>query len=107
MIALQEVDDALIEHVNSKKAVVVLNARVKALEMALHLATLQYENGLVDYLNVLEAERLLFNAQLDLAQGQADVFITLVNIYKALGGGWVIDTENLMKEEWENNDCGS
>lgn len=99
--ALQEVDDALIGHENAKKEVIVEKARVNELSHALHLATLQYENGLVDYLNVLDAERRLFNAQLDLAEEQANIFITLVNIYKALGGGWVIDAEGLMNEDQE------
>lgn len=104
LTALKEVDDALIGHKDAKRAVVAELARVKDLREYLHLATLQYENGLVDYLNVLDAERRLFDSQLDLAKGQADVFITLVNIYKALGGGWVVDAENLMKEEWAQ-DC--
>lgn len=99
LTALKEVNDALIAHQNAKRTVVVMTARVKDLEVYLHLATLQYQNGLVDYLNVLDAERRLFDAQLDLAQGEANVFITLVDIYKALGGGWVVDAENLMKEE--------
>lgn len=97
--ALQEVDNALIAHVNSKEALIVEQDNVQALKDYLHLATLQYDNGLVDYLNVLDAERRLFQSQLDLAQVQASVFLTLVNIYKALGGGWVIDAENLMNEE--------
>jgi multidrug efflux system outer membrane protein len=101
--ALKEVDDALIEHQNAKRALAVDMARVEDLRQYLHLATLQYENGLVDYLNVLDAERRLFVAQLGLAKDQADVFITLVNIYKALGGGWVVDAENLMKEEEASN----
>lgn len=99
LTALQEVDNALIAHKNSKEAFSVQNARVSDLKDYLHLATLQYNNGLVDYLNVLDAERRLFGAQLDLAQIQADIFLTLVNLYKALGGGWVVDAENLMKEE--------
>jgi multidrug efflux system outer membrane protein len=101
LTALQEVDDALIAHKNAKEAVIAENARVKDYEQYLHLANLQYRNGLVDYLSVLDAERRLFEAQLDLAKAEADVFITLVNIYKALGGGWVIDAENIMKEEWQ------
>jgi multidrug efflux system outer membrane protein len=105
LTALQEVDDALIAHKNAKEAVLVEAKRVKDYSLYLHLATLQYQNGLVDYLNVLDAERRLYASQLDLAQGQAEVFITLVNIYKALGGGWVVDAENLMKEEW-NSSCG-
>lgn len=102
LTSLKEVNDALISHKNAARAVAVQLTRVKDLSDYLHLATLQYENGLVDYLNVLDAERHLFEAQLDLAKNQADEFITLVNIYKALGGGWVIDAENQMKEEWLN-----
>ncbi len=103
LIAFQEVDDALIAHKNAKRSVAVQETRVKDLKLYLHLATLQYQNGLVDYLNVLDAERRLFESQLDLAQGEADVFSTLVDIYKALGGGWVVDAEKLMKEEWARN----
>lgn len=103
--ALKEVNDALISHHNAKQTVAAEKERVKDLKEYLHLATLQYENGLVDYLNVLDAERRLFDAQLDLAREEANIFITLVSIYKALGGGWVIDAENMMKEDWirQNN----
>jgi outer membrane protein, multidrug efflux system len=102
LTALQEVNDALIAHKNSKKALFVQYEREKDLQRYLHLATLQYENGQVDYLNVLDAERRLFEAQLGLAQGQTDVFLTLVNIYKALGGGWVMDAETIMLNEWSS-----
>lgn len=98
LTALQEANDALVAHRNSKKALAVEYVRVRNVQEYLHLATLQYENGLVDYLNVLDAERRLFDSQLDLAQAQANVFLTLVDIYKALGGGWVVDAENLVKE---------
>lgn len=94
LTAFKEVDDALIAHAQSKIAVKVEELRVEDLKQYLHLATLQYENGLVDYLNVLDAERRLFDAQLDLAQSQALVFLTLVNVYKSLGGGWVIEADN-------------
>lgn len=97
--ALQEVDNALIAHQKSKEAVVAQNRRLRDLEEYLDLATLQYESGLVDDLNVLDAERRLFEAQLNFAQNQANVFITLVDIYKALGGGWVVDAENLILEK--------
>ncbi len=97
LTALKEVNDALIAHKNSEKALAVATKLEKDLVLYLHLATLQYQNGLVDYLNVLDAERRLFDAQLNLAKNQADVFITLVDIYKTLGGGWVIDAEHLMQ----------
>jgi multidrug efflux system outer membrane protein len=97
LTALQEVDDALIAHQNSKEAFLIEQDNVHQLKDYLRLATLQYDNGLVDYLNVLDAERRLFASQLNLAQVQADVFLTLVNLYKALGGGWVIDAEEQFK----------
>jgi len=101
LTALKEVDDALISHKNAKRTAAAQAERVKDLTEYLKLAWLQYMNGLEDYLNVLDAERHLFDAQLDLANAEADVFITLVNIYKALGGGWIIDAENLMERETE------
>lgn len=104
--ALQEVNDALIAHKQSKLNLVVETHNVYELQDYLKLATLQYENGIVDYLNVLDAERRLFEAQLNLAQAQANVYVTLVNVYMALGGGWVVDAENIMKEEWAS-ECAS
>lgn len=94
LTAFQEVDDALISHQKSKERLSVEKNRVAALKDALHLATLQYNNGQVDYLNVLDAERHLFEAQLDEAQSQSDTFLSFINIYKALGGGWVIEADN-------------
>lgn len=88
--AFKEVDDALIEHRITKELVTVQTERVRVLKRSLFLATLRYENGQTDYLNVLDAERSLFNAQLDLAEAQANSFLTYVSLYKALGGGWVI-----------------
>ena len=61
--AFQEVDDALISFQKTKELVEVLHEQVHILEDYLHLATLQYDNGQTDYLNVLDAERKLFSAQ--------------------------------------------
>lgn len=92
--AFREVDDALIAHTKTLELVDVQKERVKVLGEYLELARLQYQNGQTDYLNVLDAQRNLFNAQLDYAQAQADSFISVVNLYKALGGGWVIDADS-------------
>ncbi len=94
--ALREVNDALIAHRQAKRAYIVQIERVHDLEEYLKLARIQYDNGLVDYLNVLDAERSLFRAQLDLAQTQASIYKTLIALYKALGGGWVIEAESLL-----------
>lgn len=57
------------------------------------MATLQYDDGLIDYLNVLDAQRELFSAQLEYYAALGDTYITVVEIFKALGGGWVLDAE--------------
>lgn len=89
LTAFKEVEDALVAHRQSKALHEVQHERVAILKDYLQLATLQYDNGQTDYLSVLDAERNLFDAELDLAQTQGDIFLTLVGIYKALGGGWV------------------
>ena len=52
------------------------------------LATLRYENGLAGYLDVLDAERQLLAAEIDLAATTRDQLTAVVQVYKALGGGW-------------------
>jgi outer membrane protein TolC len=61
---------------------------VKALEDTERLSTLRYKGGLDSYLQVLDAERNLFTGQLDLARLRRDELSTVVNLYRALGGGW-------------------
>jgi multidrug efflux system outer membrane protein len=94
--ALAEVNDALIGFEKSKQIYITYTEDVLALERYLHLSWLRYDEGQTDYLTVLDAERTLFSAQLQEVQAQADQFLTLVALYKALGGGWVLDAdENL------------
>lgn len=98
--AFQEVNDALIGHQMSKEIVEVLKKQVAALEIYLKLSILRYNNGQNDYLTVIDAERFLFQAQLSLAQARANIFLTLIDLYRALGGGWVIEAD-------QNLTCGA
>lgn len=91
--AFREVDDALIDHAISLQLKKILEDEVEVLKVYLHLANLQYDNGQTDYLNVLDAERRLFAAQLQLVQFQADTFNSLIALYAALGGGWVVEAD--------------
>jgi outer membrane protein, multidrug efflux system len=93
LTAFREVEDALIATIKNKELVNEHEKQVKVLSDYLHLAQLRYAEGEIDYLNVLDAERSLFNAQLDLVQAQADSFIAIVNLYSALGGGWVDEAD--------------
>jgi outer membrane protein, multidrug efflux system len=93
LTGLQEVNDALIANQKTKEITEVQKHQVQVLTDYLQLATLQYDNGQTDYLNVLDAERTLFISQLNYAQSQANCFITLIDLYRALGGGWVLEAD--------------
>ena len=54
----------------------------------MELADLRYRGGVSSYLEVLEAQRGLFNAELGLSQAQLLELAAAVQTYKALGGGW-------------------
>lgn len=91
--AFREVNDALIAYQKNLQLVKEHQRQVNVLRDYLKLAQLRYEEGEIDYLNVLDAERSLFDAQLQLVQAQAESFIALVQLYGALGGGWVIEVD--------------
>jgi multidrug efflux system outer membrane protein len=86
--AFREVDDALIDQRKSRERLAAQAAQVAALLDYARLARMRYEGGYTSYLEVLDAERSLFSAELGHAQTQADLFNAIVNVYKALGGGW-------------------
>ena len=60
----------------------------QAARTTLELAQLQYVNGAIGYMDLLDAQRTYFDAQLSLSNAVRDKRITMVNLYKALGGGW-------------------
>ena len=52
------------------------------------LSEARYEGGTSTYLEVLDAQRSLYSAELTLAEARGDEYRSLVQLYKALGGGW-------------------
>jgi multidrug efflux system outer membrane protein len=68
---------------------------VKASREYERLARLQYDGGYTPYFTVLQAQQQLFPAELNWASIRASLFISLVNIYKAMGGGWVNEADKL------------
>ena len=66
-----------------------------ALKSYAQLATLQFNGGYTSYTTVLQAEQSLFPAELQLASLRASVFSSSVNIYKAMGGGWVVEADKM------------
>jgi multidrug efflux system outer membrane protein len=86
--ALQETEDVLVTHARSRDRLLYLSEAATASQTAARLARLRFENGAVDFLQVLDAERSLLAAEDSLAQSRADTATSLVAVYKALGGGW-------------------
>ena len=73
---------------NSAELRETLRRRVATLRRGVELANVRYENGYSDYLEVLDTERSLFAAELQLASARGDYQRALVNLYRALGGDW-------------------
>ena len=88
LLALQDVEDALVGIRTTREQEIAQSAQVQTLTTSLTLVEHRYENGLASYLEVLDAQRSLFNAELSLAQVQALRLASGVRLYKALGGPW-------------------
>jgi multidrug efflux system outer membrane protein len=93
--AFREVEDALIDQRKSREQLYAQQHQVEALQRYADLAQIRYENGYTSYLEVLDAERSLFTAQLLLTETQGNLLRALVNLYKAMGGGWVVEASSL------------
>jgi outer membrane protein, multidrug efflux system len=95
--AFQDVSNALISR-EKYEAIRVEQARaVEADQTAVGLAQKRYLQGLASYFEVLDAEEQLYPAQLALAQTELNRRLVIVQLYKALGGGW-----NLTDEQWKS-----
>ena len=86
--ALREVSDALAAQSKLVEQRAAQERQVQALAAAVELSLLRYRTGLANYFEVLEAEQQLYPAEDALAQSQRDQLVTVVDLYKALGGGW-------------------
>jgi multidrug efflux system outer membrane protein len=93
--AFREVEDGLIDQAKSREQLSVQAKQVEALKEYDRLARIRYDNGYTSYIEVLDAERSLFNAQLYYAQTQAALMRALINLYRSMGGGWVVEAERL------------
>src|SRR6266508_4482551 len=86
--AFRDVSDALIQYRKIKEVRTQQELLVKTLQDRSRLAYLRYRGGVDTLLNALDADRDLFAAEVDLAQTKRDEMLSLVQLYKALGGGW-------------------
>jgi outer membrane protein, multidrug efflux system len=88
LTAFREVEDALVGVSTAREQAAAQERQVNALQSALRLANLRYKGGLANYLDVLIAQRSLFDAELSLAATRRLHLVSIVQLYKALGGGW-------------------
>lgn len=88
LVALREASDALTGVRAARDQLTAQETQANALRRALELATLRYQTGVASYLDVLDVQRNLFDAELALSQAQLHELTSAVQLYKALGGSW-------------------
>ena len=88
LTAFMEVEDALITVQKTGEQRLAQEQQVAALQSALILADFRYQGGRASYLDVLTAQRSLFESELSLARTRRGQLTSVVQLYKALGGGW-------------------
>jgi multidrug efflux system outer membrane protein len=86
--AFTEVSNALIAHQRVREGRIKQEALVAVLEERKRLAYMRYQGGVDTQLNALDADRDLLQAELDLRQIKLNELLSVVQLYKALGGGW-------------------
>jgi multidrug efflux system outer membrane protein len=88
--AFREVSDALIAYRKTVEGRAQQELLVQALKERARLAYLRYEGGVDSLLNALDADRDYFEAQIALAQIKLNELTAVVQLYRALGGGWQV-----------------
>ena len=101
--ALEEVENTLTAYAKEQNRNNYLTKAVEAAERTEFLALDQYKAGLVDFYNVLDAQRALLELQDELTQSRGEITANLARLYKALGGGWEYAEELIKTEVISNN----
>ena len=89
----KEANDAVVTYRNVRKTAALKVALRDAARKYVELANLQYRGGSINYIDVLDAQRRYFDAQIGLSNAVRDEHLALVQLYKALGGGWGVVAE--------------
>ncbi|HEY5460599.1 MAG TPA: efflux transporter outer membrane subunit [Deferrimonas sp.] len=91
--AFRDMEDALSDQLRTREQLDAQGRRVETLRNYARVARLRFDNGYTSYIEVLDAERSLFDAELAYLQTRGALYQALVNLYKAMGGGWVVKAE--------------
>jgi multidrug efflux system outer membrane protein len=88
LVALREVADTLVQLQKIRERIAEQQIQVGAARETLRLSDIRYRGGVTDYLEVLDAQRVLFTAETSLARSRQAELVASVQLYRALGGGW-------------------
>jgi len=88
LVALREVADTLVQLRKIRERIAEQQIQVSAARETLRLSDIRYRGGVTDYLEVLDAQRVLFTAETSLARSRQAELVASVQLYRALGGGW-------------------
>lgn len=88
MTAFKETHDAINDFNKSQEIYIARQKLEQSAYSTMNLAGLQYINGYINYLDVLDAQRTYFDAQIGLSEALLNKQLSLIHLYKALGGGW-------------------
>jgi multidrug efflux system outer membrane protein len=86
LLAIEEVENALVSYREQQRRLVALVEQARESTRAADIARVRYREGLVDFLSLLDAERTQLQAEDGVAQAEADVFTSVIAVYKSLGG---------------------
>ena len=103
LVALEDAENALTAYAREQTRRESLSQSVQADKQALELSTQLYKSGLADFLRVLDSERSLYAAQDALVQSDQAVSVDLVQLYKALGGGWQDESGSTLAKTESHN----
>ena len=95
IVAVKEVEDALIAVETYKLELDSRQKQVKSANTALELAWVRYQNGVTSYLEILDLQRSSFNSMLKASEIMQLKLTSTVNLYQALGGGWNYETDTI------------
>ena len=88
LTAYQEVEDAMVGFVQSRKESGIRAEGAHAAKRSTEISNIQYREGAVDFQRVIDSERALVSQQDQWTRARGDISLNLIAMYKALGGGW-------------------
>lgn len=92
--AFREFENALIDSQKAKERREHQTGRVASVDQYYRLARLRYDEGYTDFITVLDSLRQLYEAQIDLVFAQRETFVATIALYRAMGGGWIIQARD-------------